>query len=113
MNETYSKAFMILLIFWTLLSILTSYTNIDFWYDSITELKSDSISDIQDQNSLADNLLNSVFNVLDKFPILNRITPLFKILTFRYSELIPPWLVYILDLIGIFTIIFFINMWKP
>lgn len=57
-------------------------------------------------------LLEGIFDTLDDVPIVNLVTPLLKIMSFQFTDVIPSWLVILLDLMLLFYAFIFLSIWK-
>lgn len=86
MGETTTKMFVILVCFWTLLTILTNIFEESFSYTDISEFNPDT-NEIN--NGGHNKLLGWVFNTLDEVPLINAFVPLMKIMTYQYVSGIP------------------------
>lgn len=90
------QLFITLICFWTLLLIFSNVFNKELMKSSEIYQKQLSKEDVTFMDHLNSNL-----GIIPGFAL---IQPLFNIMTFRYSDIIPLWLTLILDMIAIFSV---------
>lgn len=103
MDDTTTKLFISLVIFWTLLTMF-SYAFSDKLQNIQIIKDGNTISEtVIDQRSFFSKVVDNITDTLTDIPIIEYIVPLLKILTFQYAEQIPALMVLFLNMIGIFT----------
>lgn len=96
--------FVVLVSFWTILSIFSFMFGDSLINGQLQELKPDV--DVRG----TDKWLGGLFETLEDIPVVNSFLPLMKVLTFQYSDNIPTALVLILDATLIFTGYIFVEL---
>lgn len=103
MDETTTKVFMGLVVFWFMMIFLTN-----MFEGYITPLPSDNkFEDIEvlDIGGTIGWLADKFFDVLDNVPFIKRLTPLLRIMSFRYdNDYIPYFVVIVLDILATYSI---------
>lgn len=99
MAQGKTMLFVIIITFWTLLTILGNVFDYQLSQTHITEIT--DISTIEDEDP---SLLTSITDFLDTIPIVKYFTPLFKMVSFQYSSEIPPLVSIFLSMFGIFSV---------
>lgn len=94
--------FVFLVVFWTVLAVLSGMFGEHLTKTDITEISKNSL----------DRRMNSAgfFDLLNSIPGVNLITPLIKIMAFQYTDSIPIALTLLLDMTGIFTLYIIASM---
>lgn len=84
MGDSKIQALTFLMLMWITITIMANYFEQDIILSDVTDLKPND--DIILETSLASKL----FKTLDTIPIINYFSPLFKIMSFQYTDNVPP-----------------------
>lgn len=100
-DET-TKMFIFLVIFWSILTmisiVLEPYMDAKIESIRFSELSLNERTDYVKDNGYENSVLDNLFGIIDRVPILKEFTPLLKILSFRYHGVVNPYIVIILHL---------------
>lgn len=124
MNETRDYLFIFLIAFWTALLILSNVIDYDLSKGGASSLGVESINDefehigIKDLKDMSpgeiwESLVNTGFWVGEQIPIIKRLVPLIRIMTFQVNqELVPLWLSWLLNIFAIFTVLILYGLYR-
>lgn len=102
MTETRDFIFTFLIIFWTILIIISNLVDEELTKNGEYYLSGEVK---QESQSFINKVLGGIFDTLDKIPVINFLTPILKIMSFQYNQdLVPWWLSWVLNIFTIFTV---------
>lgn len=100
MADDKTGLFVTLLCFWAVISILSYTFNEQLTESIISDYKPNYNEDSSESSK---NFITLLFDTLDDVPIVSAFVPLFRIMSFQYTDTVPFWLSIILDMSVVFT----------
>lgn len=110
MDDNSTRLFIFLIFFWTLLTI---FGNV-FEHSLSTRITEYTLQDtnVELNQNFVEKTINLFTNTMENVPLLNKFVPLFRIMTFQYSENVPVLVTIFLDGLGVLTAFIVLQMIK-